>query len=735
MMVTDSIVKYKSQVMRSTWILISLILGFTAVSGQEGRGVLVSIAQKFNAYCAKIPREEIYIHTDRNDYVAGEEIWFRAYLIDRKSSGLSSGSRVAYFEVLNPDSRPVVQKRILLQNGTGPGQVQLPDTLSTGTYIIRAYTNWMKNFLPYNCFMSKVSIYNPFRTKTGSVRLTEITYNRGITTTGKQGNVQTEGFSLSVGRTGQNDLNVSINTTRNYRSVSGTACYLFVQTHGVINVQRQVNLISDSTSVVVSAAQLLPGINQVTVFNSLGRPVAERYIYTPAKSYQSISISAPDIIRKREKMALDILVTDKRGNDLLPVGLSVSIAPLTEHPSADIAEYMIFGSEFGFLPDELSKAGPDNIPPEKLDAFLSGIRSNWIDWNNILSDKLPVIKYGRESENHFLHGRLLNKNTQEPDADKYLFLSTPGKKAYFQYAKTDADGDFFFTLPIDEKFMDLIIQPEDRASNDNINIEPSFSNIYPELHFTRDTSAQKISSGVSKLGINYQVRKIYSPEEAAAKSQPEYYIWTNKNFYGKPDIKLMMDDYIKLPVMQEVFFELMPGVFLRKKKAEYEISIADPVENRIYDRPPLLLIDGVIINDASIIANLDPEHVEEIDAIKERYFVGDYLFFGLVNVITRTGDFSNIMLPDYAVRLPYRVVDPVKSFNSPVYDTQASKQSRIPDLRNTLYWDPSVETDAGGKARIEFWTSDFTTDYVINAQGMTSDGKAIKFTKTLRIQK
>ncbi|MDP4222197.1 MAG: hypothetical protein Q8868_02695 [Bacteroidota bacterium] len=720
--------------MRSTWILISLILGFTVVSGQEQSRVIMSIAQKLNSYCSKIPREEIYVHTDRNDYVAGEEIWFRAYLIDRKSSELSSGSRIAYFEVLNPESRPVVQKRILLRNGAGPGQAQLPDTLSTGTYIIRAYTNWMKNFLPYNCFMSKVYIYNPFRTKARSVKLTELTFNRGITTTGKQGNVQTEGFSLSVGRTGQNDLDVSINTTRNYRSVSGTTCYMVIQTHGVINVQRPVNLVSDSTSVAVPVAQLLPGINQITIFNSLGRPVAERCIYTPANSHQPFSISAPDIIRKREKIALDMLVTDKRGNDLIPVGLSVSVAPLTENPSADIAEYMIFGTEFGFLPDELSEAGPDNIPAEKLDAFLSGLRSNWIDWNNILSDKLPDIKYGRETENHFLHGRLINKNTQAPDVDKYLFLSIPGKKAYFQYAKTDADGDFFFTLPIDEKIMDLIIQPEDMARNDNIKIESSFSNIYPELHFTRDTSAQKISSGVSKLGINYQVKKIYSSEEAAAKSQPESYIWTNKNFYGKPDIKLMMDDYIKLPVMQEVFFELMPGVFLRKKKAEYEISIADPVENRIYDRPPMLLVDGVIINDASVIANLDPEHVEEIDAIKERYFVGDYLFFGLVNVITRTGDFSNITLPDNAVRLPYRVVDPVKSFNYPVYDTQVSKQSRIPDLRNTLYWNPSVETDAGGKARIEFWTSDFTTDYVINIQGMTSDGKAITFTKTLKLQ-
>ena len=36
-------------------------------------------------------------------------------------------------------------------------------------------------------------------------------------------------------------------------------------------------------------------------------------------------------------------------------------------------------------------------------------------------------------------------------------------------------------------------------------------------------------------------------------------------FYGKPDIEIIMADYIKLPVMQEVFFELLPGVSLKRK--------------------------------------------------------------------------------------------------------------------------------------------------------------------------
>ena len=37
-------------------------------------------------------------------------------------------------------------------------------------------------------------------------------------------------------------------------------------------------------------------------------------------------------------------------------------------------------------------------------------------------------------------------------------------------------------------------------------------------------------------------------------------------FYGQPDIELVLSDYISLPVMNEIFFELLPGVSTEKEK-------------------------------------------------------------------------------------------------------------------------------------------------------------------------
>ena len=166
----------------------------------------------------------------------------------------------------------------------------------------------------------------------------------------------------------------------------------------------------------------------------------------------------------------------------------------------------------------------------------------------------------------------------------------------------------------------------------------------------------------------------------------------SKRFYGKPDIELVMDDYIKLPVMQEVFFELIPGVFMKEEgETGYEITISDPIENKVYDEPPILLIDGVV-EGSQLIADLDPEHVERIDAVKSRYFVGNYLFQGLVNVITRKGDFSKFQLPDYAVRLPYRVTEQAVTFHLPDYSLPENKEKPYSGLQEYNVLEPFSKT-------------------------------------------
>ncbi len=147
-----------------------ILLSFSSLfsHGQARQDFLDALTVKFRNYCISVPREEVYVNTDRQEYIAGEEMWFTVWLTDRQTLKPSGESRLAYIEILNPENRPVVQKRISLEEGFGTGQIALPDTLTSGTYTLIAYTNWMKNFLPENCFAMKFAVQNALNEKSFS---------------------------------------------------------------------------------------------------------------------------------------------------------------------------------------------------------------------------------------------------------------------------------------------------------------------------------------------------------------------------------------------------------------------------------------------------------------------------------------------------------------------------------------------------------------------------------------
>jgi len=701
--------------------------------GQARQDFLDALTVKFRNYCNSVPREEVYVSTDRQEYIAGEDMWFSVWLSDRQSGKPYGESRLTYVEILNPENRPVVQKRISLEAGYGPGQIVLPDTLTSGTYTLIAYTNWMKNFMPENCFAMKFAVQNALSEKSFGSNGAFLSLSSKILP-GTLSSIKTElGLNIGIDRRSPESVRITVSSTRDYRLAEGNTCYLFIQTHGVINYKQVVSLPEDGAVINLPEGLFIPGVNHITLFSASGKPVVEKLVFTPFPETGSLKIDEAVNFKIRERFPVTIKINENQSLAAIPGNLSISVAASGRRSFPDIDDYMIFGSEFGILSDELVNALVNCAPADTIDKFLSSMKSSWINWNRIISGDLPVTKYRKETESHFIYGRLINKDTQVPDPDQYLFLSMPGKNATFRYAKTDKNGVFFFTVPLDQNFRNLIIQPENAERNNNIQIESSFSNKYPVIPKPGGIPVEAAVKNISGPAVNYQVMKIYRSEEPPEEFSGVVFTSGSARFYGKPDIELVMDDYIKLPVMQEVFFELIPGVFMRKKKEKYEITISDPIENRVYDKPPILFIDGVVVKDPDLIANLDPEKVERIDAIKARYFVGDYMFLGLVNVITRKGDFSEVTMPDYAVRLPYRVTEPVLLFTSPDYSSTERKKSRIPDFRNTLYWDPSVRINEAGEAISGFWTSDFRSGFEISVQGFTGDGTPVSIRKTLKV--
>jgi hypothetical protein len=717
-------------------ILLLHIMLMQKVCGQASLNMTDYLSQKLLKYTVSVPREEIYIHTDRNEYISGEDIWFNIYLIDRQSHKPTTESKIAYFELLNPENRPIVQKRLWLENGFGPGQIVLPDTLSTGVYTIRAYTNWMKNFLPYNCFTKEVRIYNSFSNKVFKGKRTPGKIFKENSNPVEFTPDENTGLTLKADNLKTDVLDIVVGTNEKYRSENKNLLYLIIQTHGIIDRATTEVIKDDNTKISIPKKQLAAGINQITVFNLKGQPVGVRYIYTPSETINNFTANLSDSSGLRKKFSIELGLHNGLPTDLNTSNFSISVSPVTNYSSImDIDDYLIFGTEFGSIPGNIFKNKKVNeIPPAVIDSLLENVKSNWINWSFIVTGEQHVLKNRVEKDDHYLAGKLFSSDQKAGVPDRFVLMSFPGKTAVFQYAKTDENGNFSFKIHIDEKIKDLIFLPDIITNNQSVKIESSFSDQYVKYNLSVDSANNLIPGYISSWSVNHQVRKIYGTSDIGNTFTPVIPVPKIRRFYGKPDIELNMKDYITLPVMQEVFFELLGGVSLKSKKTGYEITIANPEDKRPYDYPPCLFIDGVVVKDASLIAGLDPEGVEIIDVVREKYYVGDYLFYGIVNVITKAGNFSNLNLPDYSIRLPYRVIDPVAPFISPDYSSAAIKKSRVPDFRNTLYWNPSVKPDKTGKISVEFWTSDYISDFEVNIQGITQDGHTFSIKKIVRVK-
>ena len=90
--------------------------------------------------------EKIYLQTDGKVYTIGQTIWFKSIVINAGDHTPTNLSGVLYAELIGPDEKILEKKIIKLENGIGTGFFDLNKEYSEGTYLLRAYTEWDRNF-------------------------------------------------------------------------------------------------------------------------------------------------------------------------------------------------------------------------------------------------------------------------------------------------------------------------------------------------------------------------------------------------------------------------------------------------------------------------------------------------------------------------------------------------------------------------------------------------------------
>lgn len=103
--------------------------------------------------------EKIFIHYDKENYIAGETIWFKAYLM---AGGVPSAYSSTLSVYLLNDSGRILNKKILpVVNSAAVGEFEISNDLPQAKYTILAYTKRLMNFGSDFYYKKQLSVFNP----------------------------------------------------------------------------------------------------------------------------------------------------------------------------------------------------------------------------------------------------------------------------------------------------------------------------------------------------------------------------------------------------------------------------------------------------------------------------------------------------------------------------------------------------------------------------------------------
>jgi hypothetical protein len=695
-------------------------------------------------------RESVVIISDRNTYIAGEQIWYTMLLL-RSGNESDQQSKAGYAEILNCHNLPVAQSRILIdENGTGTGVLPLSDTIASGDYILRGYTKSMAYHGPEHFFTKVIRIFNPYRMDPDYDRISPAgaiagpslalfpeggamvpgTVNRvAVRTTGRGGKgVPAKVFftgqdgagadSVTTDATGLASVNIMPSKTgtlvaraniesgevraeippysrseyslafsgggsqtgriivKSPGSASGTL-YLSIMSPGRISLYRELDKVQKETPVEISLSDLAPGINEALLYDQRGNLLSSRLFMN---TYGGVnSITKNDISYVIRNDSLIVRLPRKISS------ASISVTVSDERPGIDLWSYSCLS---GWL-----TAATLNDP--FIQPFLSGKAEISDDLLITLNDRPLYVKNDEisvtagETRGLVVSGVVTDLGNLRPAAGKFLFINLPGKSCFLQYTVTDTAGRFNFIVPPRRGTSEIVVYPRDTADNIVIKASPPFSDDFIPLHNSVTAVSDEADGSALRMSINSQVMRIYDTWEKDTLESPGFEESTG-HFYGRSGYRLLLSDFITLPNMEEVFFELVPNMDLVNSRRGYFFRMFDPVTGNELKITPMLFLDGTYTTDPGTVAEIPPEKTEYIDIIFVPYRLGEILLPPVISVVTRQGDSRQQALPEAALRISYLFSDPDIRFRT----FQGNQAGRSPSLNNTLLWAPLINPES-----------------------------------------
>ncbi|MDE5423043.1 hypothetical protein L3073_12565 [Ancylomarina sp. DW003] len=695
--------------------------------------------------------------TDRDIYIAGENLWFNVGAYELGSNEKSKLSQVIYVELINKKKVPVLQLKTRINKQSSQSHVLIPDTLSTGNYCLRAYTRWMRNKDISLFFKKDISIINPFLAN--SLPDGDKYFNRDTIFTHPESgmlfpNIENKILIRVLSPTGEGK------SVEGYLENNKQSSLIKFKTNsdglGLLNFVPQ-----DSTDYYYRFNNLriqLPNISDKKTYLKLkeyGNGTFMFKVYGKATGNLWV-----DIVEKDGKFINRYSVPEDDVVKVENIDVGIHYALLINEKN-DVIGYRAFsnskqknGSNIKLIPSkdsygtrnkvDLNVEGINDLDDITISVVKSCLLNDMekneksIDSNDFLLNLNPpnFIKstYTNlllpEVEGELITGYITDIDTGKPIVDEKFMLSFVGQNPILKFSKTDSLGRFKFNVNrYGEE--EMVIQP---VSNDtllkykvnlNDNFAPSY-NQYINKKFVLDSiQAIKINEAIVSMQIN-TLYSAYKVEHAISDS-----IESLDAFYGKPNISRLIGKYIELPSIEEVVREIVPFTGIRKKNGEYYFRVYE--DNSLYPRQcqTLTLMDGVPIKDVKNIFKISPQELKKVDVVNLDFFLQDEELGYLLCFYTRDGNMAEMEFDQRIFRQVHKGFVKNYQYINPDYSDPKVKESRLADYRNVLYY--NVFHGNNESLNLDFYTADEETEYTIVVKGVNTKGELVEKRKKIEI--
>lgn len=757
--------------------------------------------------------EKVYVHTDRSFYVAGEVMWFKAYVTNAATGKPLAFSKVLYVEVINGSQQPVLQTKISLNDANGDGSFYLPFSLASGNYIFRAYTNFMKNGSPEEFFQKEISIVNTSENAEVKVAKKASNYsaaffpeggnlvnglkslvgfkvsdseNKGVEADGividqnndtvaqiralkfgmgkfffvpeagkqysaifnfKDGSVTKKlpealdnGYVMHLDNSDPKNVSISVEAKTDATNTN-PQMFVVVQSEKKINTAERAWLQNNKAQFQIPKDSFPTGVSLITVFDGNKNPVSERAFFVKPKNQMLLkATSDKENYGKRSKVVTSVFTTGENGNGLTgDFSASVyKVDDLNQNDEGNIVSYLMLSSPLkGDIENpsyyfENTGAEVDEALENLL--LVHGWRK--FDTNANSENSLKDINYVPEYAGHFITGKVVNEITNEPAANIPVYLSVPGRRVQLRVCISDSKGMVHFEMKDFYGPHQVVLQTNSEVDSIyRVQIFSPFSEKFSDNDLSNKVS-ETANSSLYARNMSMQVQQSFHQNELLQILKRPV---DSVAFYFQPYRTYVLSNYTRFTTMEEVLREYVLEVNVRKSGSKYRLATFNApgfelrdmqTSETIFDKNPLVLLDGVPVFNMNKIIGYDPLKVEKIDIVARRYHLGTLTSDGIVTFTTYKGQLEGFKLDPRDIVLDYEGLQEKRVFYSPEYSTKSQVQSRIPDFRQLLFWEPNLKTGANGKTEFSFYTGDVPGRYLIEVQGISEDGIP-GFTRTI----